>query len=204
MLLRVLVNNTSLFRNKLNIHIYYDIYKKLCQIFTLLFYNLIYKMIILWIDPWTTTTWFAIIEKKNGEFKLIDYWILSTIPKTHITQKIFEIWQDIEMIIKKYNPEIMSIEKLFFQTNLKTWIDVAQARWAILYESMKAWKIIMEYTPLQVKKAITWNWKANKIQLQNAIKMIFRLDNIPKPDDAADAIWLAYMGWLNSNYITSK
>jgi crossover junction endodeoxyribonuclease RuvC len=57
---------------------------------------------------------------------------------------------------------------------------------------------IQEYTPLQVKKAITWNGKANKIQLQNAIKIFFRLDSIPKPDDAADAIGLAYMGALNS------
>ena len=159
-------------------------------------------MIILWIDPWTTTTWFAVIQKENNNFNLVDYWVLTTTPKIHISQKIYEIWQDLEHIIEKYNPDIISIEKLFFQTNLKTWIDVAQARWAILYESMKAWKKIMEYTPLQVKKAITGNWKANKLQLQNAIKIIFRLESIPKPDDAADAIWLAYIWWLNSNNIS--
>ena len=91
-----------------------------------------------------------------------------------------------------------NIEKLFFQTNLKTWIDVAQARWVIVYEVVKANIKLLEYTPLQVKKAITWNWKANKLQLQNAIKMLFSLDEIPKPDDAADAIWLAYMWALNN------
>ena len=156
-------------------------------------------MIILWIDPWTTTTWFALIKKEKWAFLLMDYWVLTTIPKIPIFDKVFEIWIDIKAIIEKYNPEIVVVEKLFFQTNLKTWIDVAQARWVVLYESKIANKIIMEYTPLQVKKAITWNGKADKLQLQNAIKMIFRLDSIPKPDDAADAIWLAYMWWLNAN-----
>lgn len=158
-------------------------------------------MIILWIDPWTTTVWFALIEKKNNIYSLIDYWVFSTTPKINIANKILEIWTDIKFIINKFNPDIIAIEKLFFQTNLKTWIEVAQARWVLLYESILSWSKILEYTPLQVKKAITWNWKANKQQLQNAIKMIFKLDFIPKPDDAADAIWLAYMWWLNSNNI---
>jgi len=159
-------------------------------------------MIILGIDPWTTTTWFAIIKKEYNNYSLIDYGVLTTTPKIHISNKVFELWIDIKTIIEKYNPDLISIEKLFFQTNLKTGIDVAQARWVLLYESMLANKKILEYTPLQVKKAITWNWKANKLQLQNAIKMIFRLDSIPKPDDAADAIWLAYMWGLNSNNIS--
>jgi crossover junction endodeoxyribonuclease RuvC len=155
-------------------------------------------MIILWIDPWTTTTGFALINKNKSTFTIIDYWVLLTTPKIALPEKILEIWTDISQIIEKYQPDIISIEKLFFQTNLKTWIDVAQARWVVLYESIKQGKIIQEYTPLQVKKAITWNGQAKKLQLQNAIKMIFSLDSIPKPDDAADAIWLAYMGALNS------
>lgn len=158
-------------------------------------------MIILWIDPGTTTIGFALIKREKWDFQLLDYWVLTTTPKIDLVHKILEIWTDIKTIIAKYNPEIVSIEKLFFQTNLKTWIDVAQARWVILYEAIKENKKILEYTPLQVKKAITWNGKANKLQLQTAIKIIFRLDSIPKPDDAADAIWLAYMWALNSNNI---
>lgn len=160
-------------------------------------------MIILWIDPGTTTTWFAVIKKEKWVFSLMNYGVLSTTPKIPLPTKILEIWTDIATIISNYKPDIVSIEKLFFQTNLKTWIDVAQARWVMLYEAKKAGKIILEYTPLQVKKAITWNGKANKLQLQNAIKMIFKLDSIPKPDDAADAIWLAYMWALNSNNINN-
>ncbi len=158
-------------------------------------------MIILWIDPWTTTTGFAVINKEKQSYTLIDYWVISTTPKLPIPDKIYELWIDLNLIISKYEPAIFSIEKLFFQTNLKTWIDVAQARWVMLYEAKKANLNIQEYTPLQVKKAITGNWKANKIQLQNAIKMIFKLDSIIKPDDAADAVWLAYIWWLNSNNI---
>ncbi len=161
-------------------------------------------MIILWIDPWTTTTGFALINKKNSTLTLIDYWVLTTTPKIPLCDKILELWTDIKHIISNYSPDLIVIEKLFFQTNLKTWIDVAQARGVVLYESKKSNKNILEYTPLQVKKAITWNGKANKTQLQNAIKMIFRLDHIPKPDDAADAIWLAYMWALNSNAILNK
>ena len=160
-------------------------------------------MIILWIDPGTTTVGFALIKKENTKIELLDYWVFKTTPKIDLSLKILEIWSDINHIITKYNPEVLSIEKLFFQTNTKTAIDVAQARWVVVYEAIKSWLKIQEYTPLQVKKAITWNWKANKIQLQNAIKILFWMDNIPKPDDAADAIWLAYMWWLNSNQINN-
>jgi len=160
-------------------------------------------MIILWIDPGTTTIGFSVLDKEKWRIKLIDYWVFKTTPKIKLEEKILEIWKDIDVIIKKYNPNILSIEKLFFQTNTKTAIDVAQARGVIIYESIKSWLKIQEYTPLQVKKAITWNWKSNKIQLQNAIKIIFWMDSIPKPDDAADAIWLSYMWALNSNNINN-
>ena len=155
-------------------------------------------MRILWIDPWTTTVGFAIIDKEKQQYDIIDYWVFSTTPKININTKLFEIWNDIIEIINKYKPDIISVEKLYFQNNIKTGIDVAQARWVIMYEAMKNNLIIQEYTPLQVKKAITWHWQAKKVQLQRALQIIFKMEEIPKPDDAADAIWLAYMGGLNS------
>ncbi len=158
-------------------------------------------MIILWIDPWTTTIWFAVIEKIKWGNKLLDYWVFTTTPKIDLSIKLLEIWNDFKEILKKYKPDMVVVEKIFFQTNLKTWIDVAQARWVILYESIKNNARILEYTPLQVKKAITWNWKADKLQLQKTIQMFFQLKTIPKPDDAADAIWLAYMWALNNNFL---
>ncbi len=161
-------------------------------------------MRILWIDPWTTTIGFAIIDKDGMNNYIVDYGVFSTTPKMELSVKLLEIGMDMKEIIKTYNPDIVSIEKLFFQTNVKTWIDVSHARWVIMYECIKADKKIVEYTPLQVKKAITWHGNCNKLQLQNAIKMLFKMDIIPKPDDAADAIWLAYMWSLNANFINNR
>ncbi len=155
-------------------------------------------MIILGIDPWTTSVWYGIVEKIGNTYTILDFGVIETTPKLELEKKLLEIGHDMKALIKKYEPEIVSVEKLFFTTNVKTGIAVAHARWVILYEIEKSGAKLLEYTPLQVKKAITSNGQANKKQLQNAIKMIFRLDNIPKPDDAADAIWLAYMGALNS------
>ena len=155
--------------------------------------------IILWIDPWTTTVGYAIINKhSNSDYELVDFGIFSTTPKIDLSIKLLEIWNDIKDLINTFKPDIISIEKLFFQNNIKTWIDVAQARWVVMYEAIRHDLKILEYTPLQVKKAITWNGQAKKIQLQRAIKIIMKLDEIPKPDDAADAIWLAYMWALNN------
>ncbi len=156
--------------------------------------------IILWIDPWTTTVGYGIIKKhSNSNFELVDYWVISTNPKVELSIKLLEIWNDIKALIKDIKPNIVCVEKLYFQNNLKTWIDVAQARWTIIYEIMKNNIKLLEYTPLQVKKAITWNWQAKKTQLQKAIKIIMKLETIPKPDDAADAIWLAYIWALNNS-----
>ena len=152
--------------------------------------------IILWIDPWTTTTWFAIIESSQ-DINLVDFGVISTTPKIADSLKLLEIWQDIWALLERYHPDLIVIEKLFFNSNITTGIQVAQARWVVMYEAAKKWTAVLEYTPLQVKKAITWNGRAGKTQLQNAIKMLMRLETIPKPDDAADAIWLAYMWYLN-------
>lgn len=153
-------------------------------------------MIVIGIDPGTTTVWYAIIEKQWSIKKLLDYWVIQTTPKIDLKDKIIEISHDIELLIEKYSPQRVVIEKLFFSTNVKTWIDVAQVRGVLLYIFAMKWIQILEYTPLELKSAICGNGKANKLQLQNAIKIFFSLDTIPTPDDAADAIWLAYMGIL--------
>lgn len=154
-------------------------------------------MIIIWIDPWTTTVWYAIAKKEANNFELIDYWVIETTPKIPFEDKIFEIAWDLDFLIDKYNPQKAIIEKLYFTNNIKTWIDVAGARGVIIYKFKKRSITIQEYTPLQLKNFICWNWKASKTQLQNAIKIHFKLKEIPKPDDAADAIGLAYMGLLS-------
>lgn len=154
-------------------------------------------MIIIWIDPWTTTVWYAISEKIWKTISLLDYGIIKTIPKIENCIKLLEIWQDINNLIKKFNPDLACIEKLYFTNNIKTWMDVSEARGVMLYEFMKSNIKIQEYTPLEVKKYITWNWSANKKQVQNAIKIFFKLQETPKPDDVADAIAISYLWALS-------
>jgi crossover junction endodeoxyribonuclease RuvC len=153
-------------------------------------------MKILGIDPWTTTVWYALIEKKWQNYTLLDFWVIETAPKTPLEQKLVEIWTDISGLLDLHKPERVWVEKLFFNTNITTGIAVSHARWVLIYEIARRWLELHEYTPLQIKKAVTGSWAAKKAQLQKAIQVIFKLDEIPKPDDAADAIWIAYMTGL--------
>lgn len=155
-------------------------------------------MKILGIDPGTTTVWYAVIEKHWHSLSILDYGVIETAPKISLEQKLVEIWRDVSGLIDLYRPERVGIEKLFFNTNITTGIAVAHARWVIVHEVAQRGIHFYEYTPLQIKKAITWNGTAKKAQLQKAIQMIFRLSEIPKPDDAADAIGIAYMTALES------
>lgn len=150
-------------------------------------------MRILGIDPGTTTVGYAIIEKNGVQIELLDYGVIETLPKIALEQKLLEISADINGLIAKYEPERVWVEKLYFNTNITTGIAVAHARGVIIHEVAKKWIELYEYTPLQIKKAITSNGQAKKLQLQKAIQMIFWLSDIPKPDDAADAIGIAYM-----------
>jgi crossover junction endodeoxyribonuclease RuvC len=153
-------------------------------------------MKILGIDPGTTTVWYAVIEKIWQKFELLDFWVIETAPKIPLEKKLVEIWTDISWLLELHKPERVWVEKLFFNTNITTGIAVSHARWVIVYEVARRWIKLYEYTPLQIKKAITSSWSAKKAQLQKAIQMIFWLSEIPKPDDAADAIGIAYMTGL--------
>lgn len=158
--------------------------------------------IILGIDPGTTTVGFAVIEKIGRKVSILNYGIITTQAKIDIALKIVDIVRDLEDLIDIYRPTVSGIEKLFFLNNQKTGIDVAQARGAILLTLQKRWIRIHEFTPLQVKRGISGNGTAKKEQVQNALKIIFKLDAIPKPDDAADAIAIAYLASLQKNDIS--
>lgn len=155
--------------------------------------------IVIGIDPWSTTVWYAIMQKEKN-LKLLDYGIIKTTPKIPLEEKLLEIGNDMKSLIKNFSPELITVEKLFFTKNIKTGIDVAQCRGIIIYESARQNIPILEYTPLELKKAIAGNGKATKRQVQLALKMLLSLKTLPTPDDAADAIGLAYMGILNTKY----
>jgi crossover junction endodeoxyribonuclease RuvC len=153
--------------------------------------------IILGIDPGTTDVGFAIIELQKNQRTILTYGVIHTTPKAPQTQKLVEIMKDLEVIIEKYSVTHAAIEKLFFSTNLKTGIDVAQSRGVIMVTISKYEIPILEYTPLQVKKALCGNGKAEKKQIGRAVQLLFQLDTVPKPDDAADALGIAYLASMN-------
>jgi crossover junction endodeoxyribonuclease RuvC len=146
---------------------------------------------ILGIDPGYAIVGFGIIEYDGNTFKPIEYGASTTEPDKTFPQRLADIEQDINYIIKKFKPEHAAVEKLFFNTNTTTAIDVAQARGVIVLALQKLGVKIHEYTPLQVKQAVTGYGKADKHQVMAMTQRILKLSEIPKPDDAADALAVA-------------
>jgi len=145
-------------------------------------------MIILGIDPGTAITGYGVIEKKDNKLYLVDYGCIRTEAGLATAQRLYEIDRDLAKIIRKYSPEIIAVEDIFFFKNQKTAIKVSQARGVILARAAKMKIPVTEYTPLQVKQAITSYGRAGKAQVQKMVKLLLRLKEIPKPDDAADAL----------------
>lgn len=152
--------------------------------------------IILGIDPGTTDVGFAVIELSRNSRTILTYGVIHTTPKIPQSEKLVEIMHDLKDILEQYKVTHAAIEKLFFSTNLKTGIDVAQSRGVVVAIIAEQGIPIIEYTPLQVKKALCGNGKAEKKQIGRAVQLLFKLDTIPKPDDAADALGIAYVASL--------
>lgn len=148
-------------------------------------------MRIIGIDPGYAIVGFGIIEYENGRFKVIDYGAVTTDAGTDFNQRLKTIYSDVSQILDIYKPECLAIEKLYFQNNQKTAIDVAEARGVILLSAVQRNLYIGEYTPLEVKNSITGYGRAVKKQVQEMTKRILKLPRIPKPDDTADALAIA-------------
>lgn len=146
---------------------------------------------ILGIDPGYATIGYGIVEYDNFRFKTIAYGAITTSPDKSFTERLYDIYEDVSTLIKNYKPDSLSIEKLFFNTNTKTAIDVAQARGIILLAARMSNIDIFEYTPLQVKQSITGYGRAEKHQVMEMVKNLLQLNSVPKPDDTADALALA-------------
>ncbi|MEA1936806.1 MAG: crossover junction endodeoxyribonuclease RuvC [Patescibacteria group bacterium] len=152
-------------------------------------------MIILGIDPGTATTGYGVVESNQGKLKAIDYGCILTDKKLEMPERLDFLGEELKKIIKKYQPQALAVEELFFFKNTKTIITVGQARGVILFvgknSGRKTGLDIYEYTPLQVKQAVVGYGRAEKKQVQQMVKAIFGLNEIPKPDDAADALAVA-------------
>ena len=161
-------------------------------------------MRILGIDPGYATIGYGIVEYDNFRFKTIAYGAVTTTPDKPFSDRLCDIFDDITLLVDKYNPQCLSIEKLFFNTNTTTAIDVAQARGVILLAARKKSIEIFEYTPLQVKQSITGYGRAEKHQVMEMVKNILQLNSIPKPDDTADALALAICHGHTSGSVFNK
>ncbi len=148
-------------------------------------------MVILGIDPGYAIVGCGVVKYENNSFRLMGYGAITTHKDMPFNQRLNKIYDDLTELIEKFKPDAVSIERLYFNTNQKTAIDVAQARGVIVLAIEKAGIPVYEYTPLQVKQSIVGYGRAEKNQVQEMTKMFLHLDKIPKPDDAADALALA-------------
>lgn len=148
-------------------------------------------MIIIGIDPGYAIVGIGVVEYKGNKFRTIDYNAITTPAGMPTVERLKKIYQEMTMYIDKYAPDSIAIEELFFNSNQKTAINVAQARGVLLVAAANRNIPIFEYTPLQVKQSVTGYGRADKQQIQQMVKMMLGLNVIPKPDDAADALAIA-------------
>jgi len=148
-------------------------------------------MKILGIDPGTATTGFGVIQKQGGDLIFVDAGVISTTPDEEMHRRLKRIDECLEQLIHEHQPDMMVVEQLYFATNVTTAISVGQARGVVLLAAGRHSLPVHEYTPLQVKQAVTGYGKADKRQIQEMVKMVLKLDGIPKPDDAADGLAIA-------------
>ena len=147
-------------------------------------------MIILGIDPGIAIVGYGVIECSSS-FKALEYGAVITEAGTPFPDRLKIIYEELSCIIDEYNPQDLAIEELFFNKNVKTAIKVGQARGVEILAAVNKGLEIYEYTPLQIKQGVVGYGRAEKFQVQEMVKMLLNLKEIPKPDDVADALAVA-------------
>lgn len=148
-------------------------------------------MRILGIDPGTATTGFGAIETDREKLKMLGAGVIKTPPEHTLPERLKTIHEEVAELIAEFKPELVSVELLFFANNVTTAFAVGQARGVVLLAAAEAGLRLVEFTPLQVKQAVTGYGKADKRQVQEMVQRLLKLDALPKPDDAADALAVA-------------
>jgi len=146
---------------------------------------------IIGIDPGYAIVGFGVLEYNRAQFQVVDYGAVTTPADMDFNSRLLEIYNDLCYILDKFRPDFLAIERLYFTSNQKTAIDVAQARGIVLLAARQRNIEVFEYTPLQVKQSVTGYGKAVKKQVQEMTTRILKLPEIPKPDDTADALAIA-------------
>jgi crossover junction endodeoxyribonuclease RuvC len=147
--------------------------------------------IILGIDPGTATMGWGVIRQEGNRLSYVQHGAITTPSQWEMPRRLGRLFDGVTELVKGYRPETVAVEELFFNTNVTTAITVGQARGVVLLAAYRAGIEVAEYTPLQVKQAITSYGRAEKRQVQEMVKSLLRLREIPKPDDAADGLAIA-------------
>lgn len=160
-------------------------------------------MVVLGIDPGLATLGWGVLKSDRGRFETVDYGVVLTPKEESLPVRLAMLEEGVNELIDKYHPDEIALEELFFNNNITTGINVAQARGVILLTCVKKCGRLYEYTPLQIKQALTGYGRADKKQMQIMVKTLLQLDNIPKPDDAADALAVALTHCQTSRFSSS-
>ncbi|HDQ23173.1 MAG TPA: crossover junction endodeoxyribonuclease RuvC [Candidatus Uhrbacteria bacterium] len=156
---------------------------------------------ILGVDPGFATTGFALIKEKNKDLEVLDYGIITTSNKQAFSERLKYLHKALNKIIKKYKPQTIAVEQLYFCKNVKTALNVGQARGVILLTAILNKLPLAEFTPLQIKQAVCGYGQADKRQVQNMVKILLQLKKVPQPDDAADALAIALTYLQSKNFL---
>lgn len=149
-------------------------------------------MLVLGIDPGTALTGYGLILRtSNAELELVDFGVIRTRSDQPMAERLLKLDLELEELLKRHQPTSAAVERLFFQKNVSTALSVGQARGVVLLALARSGLAVEEYTPQDVKMAVTGYGAAEKGQMQRMVKMLLGMDDIPKPDDAADALAVA-------------
>ncbi len=148
-------------------------------------------MRILGIDPGFAIVGVGVLDYEGNRFKVVDYGAITTQAGEDMFDRLKKIYDELTEILRRVKPDAMAIEELFFNSNQKTAINVAQARGVLVLAAKNCGIPVFEYTPLQVKQAVVGYGRADKGQVQQLTKAILNLETVPKPDDTADALAIA-------------
>mgnify|MGYP000577913395 CR=1 FL=1 len=149
-------------------------------------------MLAIGIDPGTATTGYGLVrEEANGDLKVVDYGVVLTAPELEMSERLLRLFTELKHILVLHRPDCGAVEKLFFQKNVRTALSVGQARGVALLALAEAGITVFEYTPLEVKQAVTGYGGAEKRQVQQMVATLLGLATAPQPDDAADALAIA-------------
>ncbi len=148
-------------------------------------------MIILGIDPGTAMTGYGIIRSDGQALQSVTFGVITTASEWELARRLQHLYTELTALMARYQPTDAVIEKLFFNKNVRTALSVGQARGVALLAAAHAGVTLHEYTPLQIKQAVVGYGRADKQQIQQMVKLLLRLDVLPQPDDAADALAIA-------------